>query len=168
MRSKQPLRIRTARFGDIPAMMSIMRDAHARSRYAHLEMNEVLAKSMLMSAIQRHSADIRSGNKLAGSHFVAVADNDGIVDGFILACLQPIYLVGKDLEATDLFFICSERAHGEAAARLLKAMHKWVPEGCIIRQGVTDLVTGAERAGRLLERAGMRMVGTIYEKEKMA
>ncbi len=153
-------RIRSAKFGDIPAIYEVMCETHARSRYVDIcKINEKRAKALVMQAIQRH------GGATEGSAFVAVADTGDGLEGFIIGVLQPLYLVLDILEATDLFWI-THNAHGATATRLLKAMHKWVPAGAVIRQGNTDAVSDIELSGRMMERCGMRLTGHIYEKTK--
>ncbi len=154
-------RIRAAKFGDIPAIYEIMCETHARSRYVDVcQVDERRAKALIMQAIQRH------GGTSEGATFVAVADNDGLVEGFIIGVLQPLYLVLDVLEATDLFWIARPVAHGATAPRLLKAMHKWVPDGAVIRQANNDAFTDIELSGRIFEQRGMRLTGHVYEKTK--
>ncbi len=153
-------RIRVARFGDIPAIFRIMHCTHARSRYADIsKVCEKRAKALVMQAIQRH------GGATEGSAFVAVADTGDGIEGFIIGVLQPLYLVLDVLEATDMFWITRD-AHGATAARLLKAMHKWVPEGAVIRQANNDAFSDIELTGRMFEQRGMRLTGHVYEKTK--
>ncbi len=153
-------RIRVAKFGDIPAIFDIMREAHTRSRYANTcKVYERRAKALVKQAIQLH------GGATEGSTFFAVADTGDHLEGFIIGVLQPLYLVLDILEATDLFWITRE-AHGATAARLLKAMHKWVPEGAVIRQGNNDAFSDIELSGRMFEQRGMRLTGHVYEMTK--
>ncbi len=153
-------RIRSARFGDIPAIYGIMRYARAQSRYADIsKINERRAKALVMQAIQRH------GGATEGSTFVAVADAGDGIEGFIIGILQPLYLVLDILEATDMFWI-THNAHGATATRLLKAMHKWVPEGAVIRQANNDAFSDIELSGRIFEQRGMRLTGHVYEMTK--
>ncbi len=155
-------KIRAARFGDIPAIFGIMRYTHARSRYADIcKIDEKRAKALVMQAIQRH------GGAIEGSTFVAVADTGDGLEGFIIGVLQPLYLVLDVLEATDMFWITRD-AHGATAARLLKAMHKWVPADAVIRQANTDAVSDIELSGRIFEQRGMRLTGHVYEMTKEA
>lgn len=153
-------RIRAAKFGDIPAIFETMGETHARSRYADIcKINERRAKALVMQSIQRH------GGPTEGSTFVAVADTGDGIEGFIIGILQPLYLVLDILEATDLFWI-THNAHGATATRLLKAMHKWVPAGVVIRQANNDAFTDIELSGRMFEQRGMRLTGHVYEKTK--
>lgn len=152
--------IRVAKFGDIPAIFEIMCETHARSRYADTcKINEKRAKALVMQAIQRH------GGAIEGSTFVAVADTEAGLEGFIIGVLQPLYLVLDVLEATDMFWITRD-AHGATAARLLKAMHKWTPAGAVIRQGNNDAFSDIDLSGRMFEQRGMRLTGHVYEKTK--
>ena len=154
-------KIRRASFGDIPAIYRLIVESHQRSTYSErCQVDEKLAKATLFTSIQRN------GMTTVGGTFVAVAEADGEIEGAIVAILQPLYLVLDAIEASDVFWYARPGAHALTAARLLRAMHKWVPEGAFIRQGNTA-ATGSEIvSGLLLERAGMRRVGGIYEKVK--
>jgi hypothetical protein len=157
-------RIRIAKFGDIPAIFDMINEGHARSRYAGLcNVDEKRAKGIAMNAIQRH------GLLTEGGCFVAVADGESGVEGFIIGILQPLYQVLDVLEATDLFWYARPNAHGATAARLLRVMHKWAlssPHVQVIRQGNSDAISDMALSGRILQRAGMRLTGNVYEKER--
>lgn len=116
-----------------------------------------------MNAIQRH------GLLTEGGCFVAVAEREGEIEGFIIGVLQPLYQVLDVLEATDLFWYARPEAHGATAGRLLRVMHKWAlssPYVQVIRQGNSDAISDMALSGRILQRAGMRLTGNIYEKER--
>lgn len=154
-------KIRLAKFGDVPAIYDVIEDAHRRSRYAALsEIDEKEAKALIMQSIQRNGMQTRGGA------FVAVADTGKHLEGIIIGGLQPLYLIGVRLEATDLFWITRENAHATTAGRLLKAFYNWVPAGAVIRQANSDLISDIEATGKMLQRGGMRLVGHIYEKVK--
>lgn len=150
--------IRAMRFGDVPAVAAMMREAHAASRYARWGFNDKAAKALLTQAVQRHPSSL----------FAAVAERgDGALDGFVVGLLQPLYHVIEATEATDLFLHAKPGSHGATGARLLRAMHKWAAErgAHVIRQGNTDAITDPAASGALLRRAGMRQTGSVYEKE---
>jgi len=157
-------RVRPAKFGDIPAICDLICETHDRSRYVGVcKVDEKRAKALIMQAIQRH------GGTAEGATFVAVVGDPGErLDGCIIATLQRLYLVLDILEATDLFWGTRDGAHATAAARLLKAMHKWVPAGAVIRQGNTDAVSSLVLSGRMFQARGMRLTGHVYEKMKEA
>lgn len=153
--------VRSATFSDIPAIYALMLDIHARSRLAHHAVNEKAAKSLLVTAIQRHGA------RTSGGMFVAVADGPSGVEAFIMGVVQPIYHALDALEATDLYWVARPGAGATSAVRLLKAMHKWaasVPGVAQIRHGATDAAEDPRRTGRLLERQGFRQCGGIHER----
>lgn len=156
-------KLRVAKFADIPAIYEIIAEAHARSRYKDITgIDERGTKGLIMQSIQRHGGDT------VGSTFVAVADTGERVEGFIIGVLQPLYLIGDTIEATDLFWLCRPGAHALTAKRLLAAMHKWVPPSAIIRHGNTDAITSAEASGRILRQVGLRQTGQVYEMQKEA
>lgn len=155
-------RIRVAKFGDIPAIYDILCETHERSRYVDIcNVDEKRAKALLVQSIQRH------GGITEGSTFAAVADAGDRLEGFIIGILQPLYLLFDVLEATDMFWVTRD-AHGATAARLLKVMHKWAPEGAVIRQANNDAFADIDLSGRILEQRGMRLTGHVYEMTKEA
>jgi len=157
---KRP-RVRVAKFGDVPQILDMIKEGHARSRYSGSTcVDERRAKALIMQSIQRH------GGVVEGSTFVAVADTGERLEGFIIGVLQPMYLVLDAIEATDVFWYARPDAHGMTASRLLRAMHKWVPAGALIRHGNSDAISDADLSGRLLEQHGLRKSGGTYEKEK--
>lgn len=160
-------KIRTAKFADIPGIVSILLDAHRRSEFANLcEVNTAHLRSMLAAALNRMNADAKTDRKAAGSVFLAVAEDNGKVDALIWGELMPLYLIGDKLEATDLFWLALEEADPYTAPRLLRAFHRWVPEGAFIRQGATDAIGDSGRTAKMYERAGMKQGGVIYQKWK--
>lgn len=161
MTSERP-KIRAGKFGDVPEIFGLLREAHGRSRLAEYPLNEKASKAMIVNAIQRH------GQQGAGGQFVAVADNGVRLEGFIIGLLQPLYLVLDALEATDLFWITSPGAQAATAKRLVKAMHKWGrenPDVVKIQQGTTNVISDHRLSGRILKGTGMSVSGAIYEKE---
>lgn len=150
-------KVRVGKFADIPAVVELMKDAHAVSRYACYEFNERAAKGLLMTAMQRAPR----------SQFVAVAETGEGVEGFVVGILQPLYFVLDAVECTDLFLHAAPGAHGATAARLAKALHRWAAErgAQVVRQGTTDAITDPKRAAAVLTRAGLTARGAIYEKE---
>lgn len=148
--------IRTAIFGDIPAIYALIVDAHRRSRLAQYPIDEKMVKGLLVNAIQRQ-----------GNQFLAVADGEDGIEGLIFGLLQPLYHGLAVMEATDVLWIARPGAKATTALRLLKAMHKWAEKSgaAVIRQGATDAIGDPDKAGRVLRGRGMRAVGRIYEKE---
>lgn len=155
-------RLRPATFSDIPALADLLEATHGRSRLHALPFSETRAKALLMQAAQRH------GGTAEGATFLAVAEREGRIEGFILGTLTAYYHVLDALEATDLFWITDPKAHPWTAARLLRAFHRWADANekvVVIRQGVTDVVSGEpERVEPLMRRRGMQVSGAIYER----
>lgn len=155
--------IRPATFGDIPRLVSILEDAHARSHYAESSVNVDAkeAKRILVNAIQRH------GTKNGGS-FVMVAETAGKVEGFILGVVARIYHVGDRLMASDLFWICTPDVDPRDPVRLMKAMIAWAktcPGVVEVQVGSTSVVQDPEKSARILEAIGMKPYGLINRME---
>jgi hypothetical protein len=156
--------IRVAKFGDIPGIVSVMRDAFERSGYAAIcSFDEAEAKNVALHAMKRH------GSHHEGSTFVAVAvTDDGVIEGYIIGVLQRFYEFTDALEATDLHWICTERVNPRDAIRLVKAMHKWAeesPKVVFIFQANTNVIVDDAPVTRALEGLGMVRFGSILKKE---
>lgn len=154
--------IRQGQFADIPALTLLLEEAHAASIYAdRTTFNRQEAKGLFSRAMQRH------GHQTGGGSFVMVAEADSAVEGFIVGYLERCYHVLDGLMATDLFFICSERAHARSAGALLDAFMAWA-EGnkrvIEIRMGVTNAIGDWKRAGKMYQRRGFEQSGALWER----
>lgn len=153
--------IRPARFGDIPRMAELLAEMHARSIYVGRGTFEVRElKGWLMSMIQRH------GSPHPGGTLVNVAEQNGVVEGFLVGLLDRCYHLMRELSATDVFFYVSERGDPRDATRLLEAFLKWAMgnERVIeVKMGATNAIADPDRTARLYERAGLQKCGVIYE-----
>jgi len=155
--------IREAKFADVIALANLLRQAHARSKYAALcEVDAAEAKRLLAAGIQRH------GGQHDGATLVLVAeDGEKRVCGLFFGMLCRVYHIGDALEATDLFFYLGEGADPRDAKRMLDTFTTWaegVPKVVTIRHGATDTMGGYERVSRMFERRGMARSGVIYER----
>ena len=155
--------IRAGKFGDIPRLVEIMQEAHAASPYADIcEVDVKEAKRTLMGCLQRH------GGNHEGSTFVAVAEKDGRVEGYIIGILQRFYTVTDKLEATDLQWFCTKKVSARDPIKLVKAMHKWAqksPDVVAVFQANIDLWVDHAAVTRALEGIGMKKCGDILRKD---
>lgn len=154
--------IRVAQFADIPTLALLLEEAHGASIYAdRAAFNRQEAKGLFMRAIQRH------GHHTVGGGLAMVAEADEAIEGFMIGYLDRVYHVLDGLMATDLFFICSERARARSAGELLDAFIAWA-EGnkrvIEIRMGVTNALGDWRRAGKLYERRGFEQCGAMWER----
>lgn len=159
-----PTTIRRGKFADIPALVDLIETAHEESALAALgPVNGAVAKKVLQGVLAKH------GEVEEGGTFVAVADNGICLEGAIIGLLQRHYFVTDILEATDLFWYARPGANPKVGPRLLRAWLRYVGAlnvaPMVIRQADSTAIPRTARAGRLLERAGMREIGTIYGKE---
>lgn len=155
--------VRAAQFVDVPVIAGLLQEGYRASIYAdRAAFNEGVAKRLIVNAIQRH------GNKTVGGSQVLVAENDGVVVGFIIGVLDRVYGVLDALMATDLWFYCSPAAPPRAAPHLLKATIEWaeqIPKVIEIRFGITNAVGDWERTARMYERLGLERAGAFYERQ---
>jgi hypothetical protein len=142
-------------------MMGVLREAHAQSAYAKLEIDEPEAKRLLMGAIQRH------GGKGEAGTLVNVAETDGKVEGLIIGVLQRVYFIGKDYTATDLMWVGTERASARDKIGLMLSLTEWakahrkVVEVVCNASGAFD----AEKTARIMEKLGFAKFGGLWRME---
>lgn len=155
--------IRIGKFADIPRLTELMAEMYERSKYkGRAELDIPTTKSLFMSAMQRQ------GSKSAGGSTVIVAENNGIVEAFIVGILDRVYHVGNKLMATDLFYYATEKADARDSLRLLDEFLKWaeeIPTVIEIRMGATDAIGDWSRTEKLYRRKGMEQAGVIYERK---
>ena len=156
--------IRRANFADIPRLVEILQDAHARSPYVGLaNIDEREAKALLVNAINRH------GRQNIASTFIEVAEAGGVVEGFIIGLLQRLYHIGDRLQATDLFWLATPLVEPADPSKLMRNMIAWAescPAVVDIQVGVTAALNGDwTRTEKLLRRRGLTPYGGIYRKE---
>jgi hypothetical protein len=155
--------IRAARFGDIPAIASVLHEAGARSSYAgRATWDEKECRRLLTQAIQRN------GVKTEGGTLCLVSEGRAGVDGVLIMVLQRLYLIAPELRAMELFYVVSPGASGRAGVQMLVKALRWLATvpGCIeVALTPNSVVGDPARVGRMLERKGFAPVGTMYRKE---
>lgn len=157
--------IRAARAGDIPAVVDIITEAYEKSVYAGVtDMDVAATKRLLLQSVHRNLQTVEGGT------FFAVCDRDGQVCAFILGALDRCYLIGKDLQATDLFWISGPKARAKDGVSLFKKFVAWAEKNPRVVE-ITVGTTGAsgedfEKAGRLVLRQGFEQYGNIYRKAR--
>lgn len=155
--------VRTANFRDIQALANLCKESHQRSVYAKSATFDITeAKQLFARTIQRH------GHLNNGGTLVLVSEKDGVIEGFMIGMLDQVYPCLKELVATDLLFIVSERADARDARVMLKQLITWAegnPKVIEIRLGVTGAIGEWQRTGKLYEHIGLQQCGGIYRFE---
>lgn len=158
--------IRDAKAVDIPAIVSLLEDAYARTHYAKSGLTRIdpqETKRLLMTGIMRH------GHKNGGGCFVQVAESHGIVTGLIFGTLARVYSIGDRLMATDLFWIASPLVDPRDPRGLMKNMLAWAESAPHVIEATcaaTAIINiDPEEAGRILESLGMKRYGILYRTE---
>lgn len=154
--------IRRAQATDIHEIVDFLQRGYAKTHYA-LEglarIDETFTKQLLVKSVVQHG--MLSEN---GTWFEVVEDKDGIC-GLMLATLARVYVIGDRLMATDVLFLVDERAQISDAPELIDHMVAWAyrSPACIeVRCGTTNIISGHQRAGRMLEKLGLTLYGNIY------
>ena len=159
--------MRPARTIEAFALVELLREQHARSRYAGLvEIDPTYARRMLSQAIQRN------GHTHDGGALVNVIEGeDGSIVAFMVGVLNRVYHIGTALCAQDMFLVASDRAPATASRRLLKAYIDWAaanPRVLEIILSHTDALPEGERMGQVYERLGFQRCGGIYRRDRVA
>jgi len=144
--------VRPALYSDIPRLVELLEEMHARSKYAEYPVSKRKFKDLCMESI-------RSGN---GCLFVS--EDKGEIRGFIIGAVDDLYHVLRVKYATDLFFYVSEQ--GKGAGQLVTQFIDWAiakPDVVTIRMGATDAITDFNRVAKLYERKGLTQEGVMHE-----
>lgn len=157
--------VRNAQFADIPSIVLFLQEAYSRTHYAASKVAEVDAtecKRLLMNSIQRH------GHSHGGACWVQVSETNGNIEGLMLGTLVRCYSILNKLMASDLFWVCSERADPRDAVALMRGFISWAkscPHVVEIKCGTTAAIGDPADAGKILERLGMEQYGLIFRME---
>lgn len=154
--------IRAACHGDIPRIAELYEEAYQASGFATLgEIDIKEAKATVMRAIQRH------GQAGEGGQCCYVAEQGGVVEGFIIGVLQRCYDVGVPLMASDLHFWVSPRGTARDAVNLATAYRDWGianDKVVLVRASFTHWFADAERTTKLYESLGFHWAGGLFER----
>lgn len=153
---------RRATYQDIPALIAMLREMLAASKYAGRgEIAEKAADNLLTTAIasQNHRGP-------QGSH-VVIAEHNGEPVGFMVGVLDRVYSVGNKLTANDLFLYVRPGAPPRTVIDLLDSYLEWasgIRAVIEIMLSYSDALPGAERIAPLYERMGFKESGRMYER----
>ena len=162
------MRIRPARSVDVFALVEMLEEQHARSRYVgQVGIDAKYARSLLAQAIQRH------GGTHAGGALVNVITQTGgeVICGFCVGVLDRVYQIGDRLVAQDAFLVVRNGAPPLASAKLLSHYIQWAasnPAVFEITLSHTDALPEGERIGALYERLGFQKCGALYRRDNIA
>lgn len=131
--------IRVAKFEDIPRVIELLEMAHKRTIYASI--GNVSARRA-RDIVEEMGARMESRGLQRTFFWVAV--KSGVVQGFLIGHLQPIYQIGDKLEGTDLYTLLNERCADPADFVKLVVRYKaWLQQQPDVIQasvGITDII----------------------------
>lgn len=158
--------IRPAKYQDIPAILAMLHEMHAASKYAgRVEISSKAAEQLLMSAIAAHG---QIGPQ--GAH-VVIAEEDGKPVGFMVGVLDRVYHIGRKLTAQDLFLYVRDGASQKHVLGLIDSYIGWasnIRAVLDIMLSWTDTLPGAERIEAVYARKGFTKIGGIFEMKRDA
>lgn len=157
--------LRRATFSDLPRLMELMEETHAKSRYADMgvSLDKNSAREMLHAGLSRNGLQMETGMLLN------VIEKAGKVEGFMLGVLQRVHSVGNRLEAQDLWLYCTKKAPKIGMLKLIDAYVEWAngnPKCAEISLSWTDAVKGIDGAaiGKAYQRQGFQPAGEIWKR----
>lgn len=144
--------IRVATEADIPALVDLGQEMHLESNFASLTFDVEKTKEYVKN--------------LMSYGIVFCSEDNGTVTGFIAGFLYQPYF-SHDFMASDIgLFIKKDARGGMAAPKLIDSFTKWAIEKGAkqIRPGIS-VGGNIEGVGRLYERMGYSIVGSVFMKE---
>jgi GNAT superfamily N-acetyltransferase len=158
--------IRPAKHADTPALLVLLTEAHAQSRFAtdgFVSVDMRYAQKLLGQLIQRH------GHTHDGGSCVFVFERDGVIEGFIAGVLDRVYHIGDMLQASDMFLF-ARAGRGPIAPLLIEAYIDWSsanPHVLEIMLSWSDALDSGAKAGALYERMGFTRCGAMYRRDRV-
>ena len=153
--------IRAARHQDIPAILAMLHEMHAASKYAgRVEISDKAAEGLLTSAVAM------SGQRGPQGTHVVIAEKDGEAVGFMVGSLDRVYHIGNKLTANDVFLFVRP---GNGIRPVLALIDSYVAWASSIRAVVeimlswSDTMTGAAAIAPLYARKGFIKTGEMFE-----
>lgn len=161
--------VRQARFVDVLAMVSLLKEHYPQTRYAGVvEMDLDFARKTLAQFVQRH------GGQHAGGTCCFVAERGGEVVGFLAGQLDRVYGVGTLLSAHDAYLVAAKDRHS-VSLPLIRAYRDWAfssPKIFEVYLTHSDVLPGWERLSAIYQRLGFSKSGEAWRmtvnKEAMA
>lgn len=158
------MKARMARQSDAENILKLVKAAYRDSKYNGVGLDEKRG----IEAI-RYMIGMGFPPGLGSTAMFVVGDKS--IDAALAAMCVPVYDCLNATLITDTFWYARKK-NSRAGLAVLSAFHAWA-DTCakpyVIRQGVTNFIADdPARAGRVLERKGLRRVGAIYEKECLA
>ena len=151
--------MRDARFSDIPALATLLKWSHERSKYAlRSGVSDKAIEQSLMACV----ATINQNGP--GASFLKVIEKDGEVVSFMAGTLSRIYGIGTRLCASDLFLISKNKSLKDTLA-LIDAYISWAksnPKVIEIGLSWSDALPRGEEIANIYKRKGARLVGAQY------
>lgn len=153
--------IRNARHQDIPAIMAMLHEMHAESKYrGRVGISDKAAENLLMSAIAM------SGQRGPQGTHVIIAEKDGEPVGFMVGSLDRVYHIGDRLTANDIFLYVRPGNGIRPVLGLIDSYTEWASSIRAVVEIVlswSDTMTGAAAIAPLYARKGFVKSGESFE-----
>lgn len=158
--------IRTAKFQDIPVILTMLHEMLPRSKYAgRSEISDKAADGLITCAIASHG---QIGPQ--GAH-VVIAEENGHPVGFMIGLLARVEHIGNKLTANDLFLYVRDGASQKHVLGLIDSYIGWasnIRAVIDIMLSWKDTLPGAERIEAIYSRKGFVKIGGIFEMRRDA
>lgn len=152
--------MRKAEASDAPAIAAMLRDTHARSKYAG-------RAGISEQTLQHTVAAIIAGQGQIGPQgsCLFVIERDGKIVAFIAGILDRVYFFLNKLRASDLFLI-NQGGNAGDTIKLVDAYIAWAKAIRAVDEVTlswSDAVPGGDRIAKLYLRKGFEQMGAVYE-----
>jgi hypothetical protein len=154
--------MRNARFSDIPALATMLKESHLQSKYAaRCGVSDKAIEQALTSCVATMN---QNG---PGASFVKVIERDEKIVAFMAGTLSRIYGIGTKLSASDLFLVSNGKSIKDVLA-LIDEYISWAnsnPKVIEVGLSWSDALPNGEAIANIYKRKGARLVGEQYSIE---
>lgn len=151
--------MRNARFTDIPALATMLKDNHGQSKYAtRCGVSDKAIEQSLTSCVATQN------QQGPGASFLKVIERDGEIVSFMAGTLSRIYGIGTRLCASDLFLLSKTKSLKDILA-LIDEYISWAkanPKVIEIGLSWSDALPKGEDIANIYKRKGAHLVGAQY------
>ena len=151
------MKIRFATVADVPALTALGRRAHAQTRYAAYDYDEIRVADNLAGIIE-------IGQNGKGTHCLLLAENDrGDIAGVLIGLIERQLFSDLPVANVLVYYVLPDKRMTGAGFRLITAFRKWAENRSAFE--ICVCVTSAahvQRTDRFLTRIGFQRMGCNY------
>ncbi len=139
--------IRPSVYEDLSEITRLAKEAHSRSIYCELPLDETQLRQILLFA--------------CASGFSWLSEIEGKVVGVLLGCIDSVGIAIQGLQASDIFFFIESGPDGPALAKKF-IKWGWSHKEVVIVGLSNSSGIDIDRTGKFYESLGLERAGNIY------